>query len=92
MEKVINVKNIIGENFTCADAILLKGNFKALGDETIVLDFNGINDVPTTFFYSLFSDILYTQNRKKSFENIKIKNLVEMDNYNRVMNGTTLCS
>ncbi len=90
MEKVINVKNIIGEDFTCADAILLKSNFKVADHESIVLDFNGINDVPTTFFYNLFSDILYTQNREKSFKNIKVKNLAAMDNYNRVINGTTL--
>jgi hypothetical protein len=90
MEKVINVKNVIGENFTCADAILLKSNFKTSGNETIVLDFSGVSDVPTTFFYNLFSDMLYTQNRSKSFENIKVKNLVTIDNYNRVINGTTL--
>lgn len=90
MERVINVKNVIGENFTCADAVLLKSDFKAADYETIVLDFNGINDVPTTFFYNLFSDILYTQNRDKSFKNIKVKNLAAMDNYNRVINGTTL--
>jgi hypothetical protein len=90
MEKVINVKNIIGENFTCADAILLKSNFKVVEHETVILDFTGIDDVPTTFFYNLFSDILYTQNRDKSFENIKVRNLVAMDNYNRVITGTTL--
>lgn len=91
MEKVINVKNVIGENFSCADAVLLKGTFKNATNETIVLDFDGIADVPTTFFYNLFSDMLYTQNRRKSFENIKVKNLVAIDNYNRVINGTALC-
>ncbi|MDD3224525.1 MAG: hypothetical protein PHX70_07460 [Clostridium sp.] len=49
MEKVINVKNIIGENFTCCDAVLLKNAFKSAGGKAVILDFEDIPDVPTIF-------------------------------------------
>lgn len=89
MEKVLNVKNIIGGQFTCEDAILLKNNFPN-NDDTVVLDFDGINEVPTTFFYNLFSDLLYTADRNKSFQHIKVKNLSDIYNYNKVVQGTAI--
>lgn len=89
MEKVLNVKNIIGGQFTCEDAILLKSNFPDNGD-TVVLDFEGINEVPTTFFYNLFSDLLYTTDRNESFQHIKVKNLSDIYNYNKVVHGTAI--
>ncbi|AGK96414.1 STAS-like domain-containing protein [Clostridium pasteurianum] len=89
MEKVLNVKNIIGGQFTCEDAILLKSNL-ANDNDTVVLDFAGINEVPTTFFYNLFSDFLYTADRDKSFQRIKVKNLSDIYNYNKVVHGTAI--
>lgn len=89
MEKVLNVKNIIGGQFTCEDAILLKSNLSN-NDDTIVLDFAGIDEVPTTFFYNLFSDLLYTKDRNASFKNIKVKNLSDIYNYNKVVQGTAI--
>lgn len=91
MEKVLNVKNIIGGQFTCEDAILLKSNLTNDNDtDTVVLDFAGINEVPTTFFYNLFSDLLYTADRDKSFQRIKVKNLSDIYNYNKVVQGTAI--
>lgn len=90
MEKIINVKQVIGTDFTCEDAILLKKDVLADGDVTTILDFDGISDVPTTFFYNLFSELLYTSDRKKSFERIKIKNLLNTDNYKKVVFGTAV--
>lgn len=89
MEKVLNVKNIIGGQFTCEDAILLKSKISN-NDDTIVLDFAGIDEVPTTFFYNLFSDLLYTEDRNKSFQHIKVKNLSDIYNYNKVVQGTAI--
>lgn len=89
MERVINVKNIIGENFTCCDAVLLKNAFKSAGNNTVIFDFKDIHDVPTTFFYNLFSDVLYNKNRNNSFENIRVRNLSSIENFNRVVKGTT---
>ncbi|WP_010239690.1 STAS-like domain-containing protein [Clostridium arbusti] len=89
MEKVLNVKDIIGGQFTCEDAILLKSNFSNDND-TITLDFTGIDEVPTTFFYNLFSDLLYTTDREKSFQHIKVKNLSDISNYNKVVQGTAI--
>ncbi|AJA47428.1 hypothetical protein CPAST_c13290 [Clostridium pasteurianum DSM 525 = ATCC 6013] len=89
MEKVLNVKNIIGGQFTCEDAILLKSKISNNND-AVVLDFTGIDEVPTTFFYNLFSDLLYTEDRNKSFQHIKVKNLSDIYNYNRVVQGTAI--
>lgn len=90
MEKVINVKQVIGANFKCEDAILLKKDVLNNGDVTTILDFDGIADVPTTFFYNLFSELLYTSDRNKSFQNIKVKNLLNTENYNKVVQGTAV--
>lgn len=89
MEKVINVKQVIGSNFTCEDAILLKKDVLNNGVTTI-LDFDGIADVPTTFFYNLFSELLYTSDRNKSFQHIKVRNLLNIENYNKVVQGTAV--
>jgi len=89
MEKVLNVKNIIGGQFTCEDAILLKSKISNNND-AVVLDFAGIDEVPTTFFYNLFSDLLYTEDRNKSFQHIKVKNLSDIYNYNKVVQGTAI--
>jgi hypothetical protein len=90
MEKVINVKKVIGEEFSCEDALLLKRDILNSKDAVTVLDFDGISDVPTTFFYNLFSELLYTSNRTEAFEKIKVKNLITMDNYNKVVLGTAV--
>lgn len=90
MEKVINVKQVIGADFTCEDAILLKKDMIADGDNTTVLDFDGISDVPTTFFYNLFSDLLYTYDRSEAFKHIKVRNLLNTDNYKKVVYGTAV--
>lgn len=92
MEKVINVKNIIGTNFSCQDAVLLKKDILDGRNDDITLDFSGLGKVPTTFFYNLFSELLYINNRKYISDHIKVKNLANINDYYRVINGTTIAS
>ncbi|AAK80628.1 hypothetical protein BJV85_001208 [Clostridium acetobutylicum] len=92
MEKVINVKSMLGDKFSCQDAVVLKYHIlKSKGDD-ITLDFSGLGDVPTTFFYNLFSELLYSNNRNYILDHIKVKNLANMKDYNRVVKGTTVSS
>lgn len=93
MEKTIIVKNVIGTNFSCQDAILLRGELTSNSLENdVVLDFSGIKSVPTTFFYNLFSELLYINSRKYLLEHVKVKNLSNIEDYNKVIRGTTLVS
>ena len=87
MEHIINVKDIIGTNFTCQDAILLKSQIKSNLTKTVILDFNGINTVPTTFFYTLLSDAIYENGREYLFDHLKVKNLSNSNDYNMVVLG-----
>lgn len=92
MEKVINVKSIIGTKFSCQDAVLLKEDVLNNKSDDIILDFSGLGEVPTTFFYNLFSELLYINNRKYISDHIKVKNLANINDYYRVINGTTIAS
>ena len=87
MDHIVNVKDIIGVDFTCTDAILLKENIKSNLKDTVVLDFHGLNKVPTTFFYTLLSDIIYDKGRSYIFEHVKVKNLTNHDDFNMVLLG-----
>lgn len=89
MEKIINIKSRIGNKFECQDAILLKSELLANLSDNIILDFSGIDYVPTTFFYNLFSELLYINERKDILNHIKVKNLSNVDDYNKVVYGTT---
>lgn len=84
----IKVKEFLGENFNVEDAILLRREIKGSADENIILDFEGVEDVPATFFNCLFGDILYGTARKEIFERINVKNLSKANNYMRVVLGT----
>lgn len=90
MEKVINVKKTIGDNFSCQDALLLKRELMDNLKGNVVLDFAGVNYVPTTFFYNLFSDLLYINERKDLLTHVTVKNLSNIEDYNKVVYGTTL--
>ncbi|MCR4945025.1 MAG: STAS-like domain-containing protein [Clostridium sp.] len=84
----IKIREFLGENFNVEDAILLRREIKGSADENIVLDFEGVEDVPATFFNCLFGDVLYGTARKEIFERINVKNLSRANNYMRVVLGT----
>lgn len=89
MEKKIIIKNLIGNKFQCQDAILVKSEVLANLSNNVILDFSGIEYVPTTFFYNLFSELLYINDRKDIINHIKVENLPNIDDYNKVVYGTT---
>ncbi|MCR3761549.1 STAS-like domain-containing protein [Clostridium felsineum] len=92
MEKTINVKNMLGDKFSCQDAVVLRYHILKNKGEDVTLDFAGLGNVPTTFFYNLFSELLYSNDRNYISDHIKVKNLANMNDYNRVIKGTTVSS
>lgn len=84
----IVVKEFLGENFNVEDAILLREEIRRNDDEEVILNFEGIKNVPATFFNCLFGDILYGTARKEIFKHINVKNLSNVKDYSRVVLGT----
>lgn len=88
----IKVREFIGENFAVEDAIVLRDILRKHKDETIVLDFDGLKNVPATFFNCLFGDILYGTARNEIFRKISVKNLSNKTDYTRVVLGTAFAN
>lgn len=84
----INVKEILGENYTIEDAILLREIIRNNLNLGIVLDFNGFDRVPSTFLNCLFSDLLTKLGRDYIFKQVGVKNLSNYSDYSRVVLGT----
>ena len=89
MENIVKVIDVIGEKFTCQDAILLKKQLNFMNFNTVVLDFDGLNKVPTTFFYTLLSDAIYENGREFLSEHLKVKNLSNPEDFKMVLLGTS---
>lgn len=87
MVKLI-VKNITGGNTSQDEATLLKQIIYENLEEYIELDFLGMDKIPSTFFFTLFSDLIYNKGRNFIIDRIKITNLKNPDAYNRMINGT----
>lgn len=88
----IVVKNFLGEHFNIEDAIILREELKKETDKGIILNFEGIGNVPATFFNCLFGDILYGTARTEIFNKINVKNLSNVKDYSRVVLGTAFVS
>ena len=82
------VKNITGGNTSQEEATLLKHIIYENIDEYIELDFLDMDKIPSTFFFTLFSDLIYNKGRNFIIDRIKIVNLKNPDAYNRMINGT----
>ncbi|WP_040214270.1 STAS-like domain-containing protein [Clostridium polynesiense] len=85
----VKVKDFLGESFAVEDAILLRGFILDNIGQDIQLDFSDIDKVPTTFLCCLFSELINTQGRDYIFRHINVKNLSNINNYNRVVLGTS---
>lgn len=86
--KAIRVTDIIGLNMEKEDAILLRSLIESyIGDE-VVLDFAGINRVPTTFLCCLLTDLINKNGRNYIASHVHVKNLTNITDYNRVLLGT----
>ena len=89
MTHTLNVLDIIGRDFTCQDAIVLKSSIKSKLNDVVILDFQGISSVPTTFFYTLLSDAIYDKGREYIFNHLQVKNLSNAQDYKMVVLGTS---
>lgn len=85
---MINVREFLGENFGIEDAIFLREAIKD-SEESVVLDFEGLDRVPSTFFISLFQDLINERGREAIFNNVSVKNLTNSRDFSRVVMGTT---
>lgn len=85
----IKVKDLLGNIYSCEDAIILKDRIRTNMESGIVLDFDGYDRVPSTFLTCLFSDLIEKLGREYVFKQINVKNLTNYSDYSRVVLGTT---
>ncbi|MDV4150148.1 STAS-like domain-containing protein [Clostridium sp. AL.422] len=85
----IKVKEILGEDITIEDAILLREMIRNNLNVGVELDFEGFKRIPTTFLNMLFSDLINSFGRDFIFKQVYVKNLSNYTDYSRVVLGTT---
>lgn len=85
----IRIKDILGEDISIEDAILLREMIRNNLDAGVVLDFQGIDRVPSTFLNLLFGDLINRFGRDFIFEQVSVKNLSNYKDYFRVVLGTS---
>ena len=54
----IKVRDLLGDNYSIEDAILLREIIRNNLDQGVILDFDGYDRVPSTFLINLFSDLI----------------------------------
>lgn len=85
----IKVKDILGEEITVEDAILLREIIRNNLNVGVILDFEGFERVPSTFINLLVGELLNSFGRDFIFKQISVKNLSNYTDYSRVVLGTT---
>lgn len=85
----IRIKDILGLDISIEDAILLREMIRNNLDTGVVLDFEGIDRVPSTFLNLLFGDLINKFGRDFIFEQVSVKNLSNYKDYFRVVLGTS---
>lgn len=78
----------LGKNFGVEDAILLRSIIAANINSNIVLDFDGVKRIPSTFLCCLFTDLINAQGRNFIINHINVKNLSNYADFSRVVKGT----
>lgn len=86
---MINVREFLGENFAVEDAIVLREQIKENLNDEVVLDFEGLDRIPSTFLTCLFSELINQNGREAIFNAINVKNLTNYNDFSRVVMGTT---
>ncbi|MFR5266307.1 STAS-like domain-containing protein [Clostridium sp.] len=86
---LIKVKDFLGENFHVEDAIVLRDFIAKHLNENVELDFEGLSRVSTTFLTCLFNDLINKMGRDTIITKIGVKNLSNINDYSRVVRGTT---
>lgn len=85
----IRVSEFLGTQLRNEDAIILRGIINGNLNDTIELNFDGIEKVSTTFLTCLFNDLIYRNGRDCIINKINVKNLSNTSDYSRVVRGTT---
>ena len=85
----IKIKDVLGEDITIEDAILLREMIRNNINIGVSLDFEGFERVPTTFLNVLLGDLINKFGRQFIFKQIYVKNLSNYTDYSRVVLGTT---
>jgi len=85
----IKVRDILGEDITIEDAILLREMIRNNLNVGVSLDFEGFKRIPTTFLNVLLGDLINSFGRSLIFEQVNVKNLSNHADYSRVVLGTT---
>jgi hypothetical protein len=85
----IKVRDILGEDITIEDAILLREMIRNNLNCGVSLDFEGFKRVPTTFLNVLLGDLINSFGRSFIFQQVNVKNLSNYTDYSRVVLGTT---
>ena len=85
----IKMKDVLGVDITIEDAILLREIIRSNLNTGVVLDFEGIDRVPSTFLNLLLGDLIIGFGRDFIFEQVSVKNLSNYKDYSRVVLGTT---
>jgi hypothetical protein len=85
----IRIKDVLGEDITIEDAILLREIIRNNINLGVVLDFQGFKRIPTTFLNVLLGDLINKFGREFIFKQISVKNLSNYKDYSRVVLGTT---
>ncbi len=86
---MINVREFLGENFAVEDAIVLREQIKNNLNDEVVLDFEGLDRIPSTFLTCLFSELINEKGREAIFNAVNVKNLTNYNDFSRVVMGTT---
>ncbi len=85
----IKVRDILGEELTVEDAILLREIIRNNLNVGVLLDFEGFERVPSTFINLLVGELLNSFGRDFVFKQISVKNLSNYTDYSRVVLGTS---
>ena len=85
----IKVRNILGENISIEDAILLREIVRTNINIGVTIDFGGFEKISSVFLNCLLSDLINKFGREYIFKQVNVKNLSNYTDFSRVVLGTT---
>lgn len=89
--KEIMVKDILGDNVNPEDAIILREMLDDCLENDVVLDFIDVRKISGAFFATLLTELICKKGRNYISERLKVKNLTNAKEFNRVLLGTSCC-
>ena len=85
----IKVRDILGENISIEDAILLREIVRTNINIGVTIDFEGFEKISSVFLNCLLSDLINKFGREYIFKQVNVKNLSNYTDFSRVVLGTT---